>query len=170
MEPVQRKAKKRIIQVAGNPQYAPKISVNKEVMHPTTGLADWGQFPEIITSGKTFPDGPIRLRYGEHKGPESGFGLAHIWEARKFKSDVLHTPMLAIHMVANLIMAILKPGTEIFYEHVTARRYDRATVFKNAAGTVILEERVDSNGNAFYSIVTAIPNANARGTLIGVLP
>ena len=169
MEPVQRKTKKRIIQVAGNPLYAPKTSPNKEVTNPKNNSVDWGYFPEIVTSGKTFPAGPIRLRYGEHRGPESGFGLKHIWEARKFKSDLLPTPDAAIHQIANLIMSIIQPGAEILYEGVSTKRHDRATIFKNAAGTVILEERVDMNGNAFYSIVTAIPKARAKGILIGKL-
>lgn len=118
--------------------------------------------------GASIPAGPIRLRYGEHKGPQSGFGLAHIWEARNFRSEVLSTPVSAIAHVANLIDGVLQPGAEIFHEGA-AGRYDRATVFKSANGTVIVEERVDGWGKAFYSIVTAIPNKKARGVKIGTL-
>lgn len=167
MQEIQRK-KKRFVQVAGNPEYAPRISPNKEIEHPRTGCVDWGQFPELQCSGRVFPAGPIRLRYGEHKGHQSGFGLAHIWEARNFKSEVLATPMSAIAHVANLIDSVLQPGAEIFHEGVTGK-YERATVFKSANGTVIVEERVDGRGKAFYSIVTAIPNKKVRGVKIGAL-
>lgn len=169
MPVMQRKPKKIVIQVAGNPQYAPKISRNQEIKNPRTDGLDWGQFPEITTAGKHFPAGPIRLRYGEHKGPERGFGLEHIWEARKYKSAVVNTPMLAINLVANLLESILQSGAEIYYEGAMARSTDRAMVFKSKEGTVIVEERVDGSGKTFYSIVTAIPNTTAKGTLIGNL-
>jgi hypothetical protein len=167
---IHRKPKKRLVQVAGNPAYAIKQSPNKEITNPVTGTLDWGHFPEIVTKGKTFPAGPIRLRYGEHKGPEKGFGLAHIWEARKYRDDVLNTPEAAIEVVAQLILAIIIPGAAIYYEGRLAGSSDRATVFKSQAGTVIVEERIDGYGAVFYSIITAIPKNSAKGTLIGRLP
>jgi hypothetical protein len=166
---VSRKPKKKLIQVAGNPQFAPAISRNKEIPNPTTNSVDWAHMPALTTSGITFPAGPIRLRYGEHLGHERGFGLTHIWEARKYKSPAMPTPMDALVEIEKFIMSILQVGTEIFYEGNRATTYDRAMVFKTKVGTVIVEERVDGNGNAWYSIVTAIPRTSAKGILIGNL-
>jgi hypothetical protein len=169
MPEVQRKSKKRVIQVAGNPDYAQRISPNKQIANPVTGGFDWGQFPELKSGGKTFAAGPIRLRQGEHRGPERGFGLVHIWEARKFKSELLNTPESAIHVIANLVLSILQPGAEIYYEGDIARAGDRVTVFKHRNGIVIVEEREDGKGKPVYSIVTAIPANNVKGKLIGNL-
>lgn len=166
---VSRKPKKKLIQVAGNPQFAPTISRNKDIPNPSTKLLDWAHMPGLTTSGKTFPAGPIRLRYGEHTGPERGFGLTHIWEARKYRSAAMPTPMHALPAIEQFIMSILQAGTEIFYEGNRATSSDRAMVFKSSAGAVIVEERVDGNGNAWYSIVTAIPRTSAKGFKIGNL-
>ena len=171
MNEVKRKPKKEVIQVAGNPKYQPivKVSPKKEIPNPRTGELDWAHVPELKTASKTFPAGPIRLRYGEHWGPERGYGLTHIWEARKFKSAVLASPMDAIHVVDNLIMSILQSGAEIYHDATQARSVDRPVVFWTNSGTVVVEERVDGTGKAFYSIVTAIPKKNPKGTLIGNL-
>ncbi|MFZ6778034.1 hypothetical protein ACO0LD_14480 [Undibacterium sp. Ji83W] len=166
---VKRKKRKEVIQVAGNPLYAPKISPKSEIINPRTNTLDWGQFPEIITAQKTFPAGPLRLRYGEHVGPQKGYGLAHIWEARNFFHNKFNTPTLATDAIADFLFKILEPGAEIYYEGNLATSTDKATVFKSSAGTVVVEERKDGVGNTFYSIVTAIPNNNARGTKIGTL-
>lgn len=166
---VSRKPKKKLVQVAGNPQFASLIHRNQQILNPSTNLLDWAQMPELTTSGKFFPAGPIRLRYGEHTGPERGFGLTHIWEARKYKSASMPTPMDALIVIEQFIMSILQVGTEIFYEAERATSSDRATVFKSSAGAVIVEERVDGNGKAWYSIVTAIPRTSVRGFKIGNL-
>jgi hypothetical protein len=166
---VSRKPKKQVIQVAGNPQYASRISPNKEILNPRTNSLDWAQMPGLTTSGKFFPAGPIRLRYGEHKGPERGFGLAHIWEARKYKSATMPTPMHAVFVIETFITSILQIGSEIFYEGNLATSSDRAMVFKSTAGAVIVEERVDGFGKTWYSIITAIPRTSAKGVKIGTL-
>jgi hypothetical protein len=163
MQVVQRKPKKRFVQVEGNPAYAPKISQNKELVSPVTGTADWGQFPAV----GSFPAGPIRLKYGVHLGPERGFGLEHIFEARKLRTDAEPTPMAAINTAATLIHGILTSGAEIFYEGNLSKRLERAAVFKSKAGTVIVEQRADGDGNAVYYIITAIPNNRVRGVKIG---
>ena len=166
---VSRKPKKTVIQVAGNPQFAARISPNKQILNPRTNLLDWAQMPALTTSGKVFPAGPIRLRYGEHKGPERGFGLAHIWEARKYKSATLATPMAALNDIERFITSILQAGAEIFYEGNLATVSDRAMVFTSSAGAVIVEERVDGLGKVWYSIITAIPRTSGRGFKIGNL-
>lgn len=164
-----RKPKKQLIQVAGNPQYTPRISPNREIPNPRTNSLDWAHMPALTTSGKTFPAGPIRLRYGEHKGPERGFGLAHIWEARKYKSAAMATPMAALPVIEAFITSILQVGADIFYEGNLATSSDRAMVFTSSAGAVIVEERVDGYGKAWYSIITAIPRTSAKGFKIGNL-
>lgn len=176
---VKRKKQKQFIKIAGNPKYdksktgTPVVGVVRprpaqEIVNPLTGTVDWGQFPETDVKTRVFPAGPIRLRYGEHKGPNNGYGLAHIWEAH-FKSDEHGTPMLGLVAVANFMAGILMPGAQIFYEFGNGRAGAKNTIFKSKKGIVIVEERQDGQGNTFYSIVTAFPGRNAHGQLVGTI-
>jgi hypothetical protein len=184
MEHPQRKKPKKVIQVAGNPKYAaiarPAVADSAvagtvtprpthEVTNPKTQTVEWGCFPELKLTGRTFPAGSIRLRHGEHKGPNNGYGLAHIWEAH-FKSDELSTPIQALPKIADFIAEILQQGSQIFYEWGNGRAGNKTTVFKGKKGVVILEERQDAHNNTFYSIVTAYPGQKVYGNLVGTLP
>lgn len=180
---VKRKPKKRHIDVANDPKFAAsgkrssaggavagkvKPGKNKEIANPKTGELEWGHFPGVDVKTRIFPAGPIRLRYGEHRGPNNGFGLEHIWEAH-FKNDELDNPIAALDAVADFLLSVIQPGSKIFYEFGNGKAGDKTTVFRSSKGIVIVEERLDSNNCTFYSIVTAFPGRNAYGQLVGTM-
>jgi hypothetical protein len=166
---VKRKPKKRVVHVnQAQPAAAIKISKNKAIANPRTGTFDWGQFPETDVDGYVFEAGPIRLRYGEHRGPNNGYGLAHIFEAH-FKTEEADTPFAAMGAIADFLFSIICEGAQIFYEYGVGRAGEKTTVFMSSKGTVIVERRLDGNNNVFYSIVTAFPSRRVHGELVGVL-
>ena len=66
--------------------------------------------------------------------------------------------------LAALVASIIQPGTQIYYEHG-----DRAAIFCNANGEVIVEER-GAPGDPFYSVVTAIRHpVQPKGSRVGAL-
>lgn len=152
------------MQIASNPQYAKTPSPSTSINNPVSGQPSFGVFPAINTPQVSFVGGPIYLRYGKHWGPKSGYGLEHIWKARfpKVASQALVTPL-----VCGLITQILVGGATIHYEYNLGSADRRATVFRNANGVVIVEERTDGRNQKFYSIVTAIKTSNPHGAIIG---
>lgn len=183
MQPVQKKPKSEAVNGANDLKYAKvgkaapdagtvianvRPRPSQEITNPKTETVDWGFFPGVDVKTRVFPAGPIRLRYGEHKGPKRGYGLAHIWEAH-FKSDELNTPMQALPVIADFVSEILRAGAQIIYEYGNGRAGDKSTVFKSRKGVVIIEERQDAQNNTFYSIVTAFPGTKVHGKLVGTL-
>ena len=53
-------------------------SPNSHIAHPA-GLPCFGSLPEFVSRGDVIPAGDIFLRVGNHRGPNSGFGVRHIW-------------------------------------------------------------------------------------------
>jgi hypothetical protein len=155
---------KVVIQVAGNPQYALRPQPSIVINNPTTGAPSFGQFPAIQTVSITFSGGPIYLRYGRHYETGRGYGFEHIWKAR-FPQEANRTK--AEVLVTQMILNILVSGATIHYEFGLGSQERRSTVFKSHAGVVIVEERLDGKNNVFYSIVTAIDTANAKGSVVG---
>lgn len=151
-------AKKKYIQVAGNPKYSQPINKNKQLINPDTGTSEFGRFPEIPEY--QFPAGPIYLRYGIHNGPNSGFGFKHIWD--EHFSHIQNSEDVQSEIVS-LITSITKNG-HIYYE-----QGQRNIVFQLHKGILILELREDGNGNSFYSIITCYTQGHPHGTLIGKL-
>lgn len=140
---------------------------NDLIINPATGLAKFGDFPEIKERNGTvlFSGGEIYLRYGNHTEAHRGFGFAHIWQARF--PDCL-TFEEAKPKVLDLVCGILANRATIHYEYNSMREIGRRpTIFKNSKGSVVVEERQDGHNNLFYSIVTAYQGQNARGRLVG---
>lgn len=158
--------RKQKIQVASPPGYGKKPSKATSINNPLSGTAIFGTFPAISTQGVEFEEGPIYLRYGEHFGPKRGWGLEHIWQAHF--ADAL-TAADATPMVTGLLNAILVPGATIHYEYNLGSASERSTVFRSAAGVVIVERKFDGQNRVFYSIVTAFRTPRAHGAIIGKL-
>lgn len=163
---VKRKKKKVVIQVAGNPQYAKKTPQSQLILNPATGLPGFGSFPAINTQRVIFSGGPIYLRYGVHSGPSRGWGFEHIWQARFPNCPDQQS---AIPEVTGLINRILIPGATIHYEFGLGSGERRSSIFKNSAGIVIVEERMDGQNKIFYGIVTAFCAHNVNGPVIGAI-
>jgi hypothetical protein len=159
--------KKRIIQVAGNPQYARKPRPSEPIINPATGLPQFGFFPSINSRGVIFVGGPILLRYGEHYSIGRGWGFEHIWQARFPECQDQHS---ATQKVIALICSIITSGAKIHYEYVGhGSGSNRSSVFKSKAGVVIVEERQDGQNSTFYSIVTAFFAQKVYGPVIGAI-
>ena len=159
-------AKKQIIQIVGNPMYARRPPKGQSINNPATGLPSFGTFPAIALPERPFDGGQIYLRYGEHRGPNRGWGLEHIWKAR-FPKEL--TSADAEPLVTDMLTKILAAGAEIHYAFELGNAGNRVAVIKRPHGTVIVEERHDGRGVAFYSIVTAIESTKTNGSKIGAI-
>lgn len=161
-EPVVTRKKKRVVQVAGNPEFAPpRPKPNKRVVNPLTGTEIFGWFPELTHPARPFPAGPIYLRHGEHLGRHHGFGLQHIWQEHFAAHDSAET---ALPHIAAFIGSVVCAGATIHYE-----TGDRTTILQSAAGVVILQAMQDSANCDIYSVVTAFPARKANGPIIGAI-
>jgi hypothetical protein len=113
--------KKTYIKVVGNPRFSAPKKPNRPVINPLTGTPRFGSFPALKARGKEFASGPIYLREGQHRGPNSGFGLRHIWQEH-FADEI--DPKRAESKVVAFVAGILRHGSEIYYEGgVDARRH-----------------------------------------------
>lgn len=139
---------------------------NKTILNPNTGTTVFGVVPEVLNSRYHFPEGDIFLRYGEHRGPNRGWGLRHLW--------VEHEKQLGLmgyeseEDSARYVADILQPGAKIYCEFASLRN-EKMAVLQSTLGTVIIEHRYDENNKTFYSVVTAFGSKRPHGQLIGNL-
>lgn len=152
--------------MAGKPITGNRLHKNATILNPLTGLPLFGLFPSIAQKEVLFEGGPIYLRYGQHVGYSRGWGFEHIWKARYPNICVFDEAMPA---VTGLVTKILVQGASIHYEYGIGRAENRSTVFHSREGVVIVEERLDGQNKAFYSIVTAYPGKKANGPKIGAI-
>lgn len=141
---------------------APPQGFNSDtrIAHPTHGGESFGRVPEIqVRKGPLFPAGDIILTYGQHQGPNKGFGFQHIW-TEHFKAETDHNN--AMSAVVAFVAKICAPRTPIYYEHGK-----RVAVFRGSAGQVLVEVR--GGTTPFYSVVTAFKPRNPIGEKIGAL-
>lgn len=153
-------------EVAGKPINGNRLPRNAPIVNPVTGLPIFGVFPSIDQKEVKFEGGPIYLRYGQHFGYNRGWGFEHIWQAR-YPGICLFDE--AMPVVTGLVTKILVGGASIHYEYGLGSSDRRSTVFRSSAGVVIVEERVDGQNKAFYSIVTAYPSKKVNGPKIGAI-
>jgi hypothetical protein len=131
-----------------------------------TIISEVGYFPELNKKHRLdFPAGRIVLKQGEHRGPNRGFGVAHI--LAEHKSDLTkYTLDHSTDGVISYVKLILRSGAKIYSEFASVRGFHRPTVIRSLVGTVILE-RQEIDGEIFYSVVTAFGSKSAKGTQIG---
>ncbi len=157
---------KKHIQVAGNPEYKTSRRPNQPITNPANGTSDFGEFPGFRLRHIEFPPGPIQLKHGQHFGPHSGYGVEHICAEHFSRVSDKHE---AITRAVALVAEILQTGATIHYEGGVGKYEKRSIVCRRAHGIVILELQQDSRNCAAYSVVTAIPKANPRGTKVGTI-
>jgi hypothetical protein len=136
------------------------------INNPITGTPVFGMFPELSVSGVEFAAGPIYLRFGAHFGANRGWGFEHIWQGHFASCLTFHD---AEPKVTGLLNSIVVPGATIHYEYGLGKAEKRSTVFRSAAGVVVVERMTDGGNQVFYSVVTAFPARMARGYVIGRL-
>lgn len=144
-----------------------RLSPATRIINPITGCDSFGVFPEITRPDVCFSGGPIYLRYGRHHGPQRGWGLEHIWQARfPLCEDISEAKKL----VTQLVNGILVSGASIHYEFVgMGSAAQRSSVFRSHTGVVVVEERQDGQNAVFYNIVTAIATPKVNGPKIGAI-
>jgi len=148
------------------PQFGASPKKNQFLVNPATNTDDFSMFPGAKDSqtGRIFPKAPIRLRFGEHRGKNRGYGFVHSWQAHWPN----HQEADAREELFAFLALVFMRGSSILYEGGNGSAEARVTVVRSAAGTVVLEERGDCIDDLFYSIITAIPGKkNQQGTRIG---
>jgi hypothetical protein len=139
---------------------------NTLIENPKTNTNVYGLIPYInFRKNDEFSAGEIVLRYGEHRGPNKGFGVAHIWA--EHASDLKKIGYHNIKDVAKFISDAITPRSPIYCEFNNMKGNNRIAVLKTSVGIVYLELKKDGHNKEFYSVVTAFPKGKARGTQIG---
>lgn len=137
------------------------LKPNALVAHPS-GSESFGTVPDMPKF--SLPGGEIYLRVGEHFGPNSGYGVMHVWEAHR--ADLAKHDCLSVDSVAGLIARMIVPGAQIYCEFKELTGGHRVAVLKNALGSLILQPRNERRGFGYY-VVTWYPQRRAHGTLVG---
>jgi hypothetical protein len=132
---------------------------DRRINHPTNGTPHFCAFPELKGVGRAFAAGLVYLKEGRHKGPNNGFGVLHIWAEHFASESDLKT---AESKITEYVATILISGSSI---HYSAEQEDRALIWGNSKGLVMLEERTGTEG-MHYSVVTAF-RGRLKGALIG---
>jgi len=137
---------------------------NQRIENPLNeGQYSFGTFPEIHWSNKIlFEAGEIYLLFGQHHGPNSGYGLAHIWA--EHEGNLRNKGYYHQLEIANYVASILVNGAKIYTEFGSK---PAAQVIKSSLGMVVLAMWEQGN-EQFYSVITAFPG-EARGTQVGKL-
>lgn len=104
------------------------------------------------------------LKFGVHRGPRNGFGIAHIWEAHKGDLDKLGYAQQ--QDIARYVANIIRVGALIYCEF-SSMRNPRLAVLKSSVGLLIVEHRPLREMPLAYSVITAYPRRQAHGTLVG---
>lgn len=136
---------------------------NTKLVNPQTGDFFFGYIPDMPKHD--IREGGIILRYGEHKGANKGFGVAHIWA--EHKTELSRMGFDTEEKVPDFINKIIVPETPIYCEFNDLRGNHRLAVLRTIYGLVILEPRWDQDNNRIYSVVTAYTKKSAHGVQIG---
>jgi hypothetical protein len=139
---------------------------NLLLTNPTSGTYSFGYIEEAKVSGIVIPGGTIYLKTGEHRGPNRGYGAAHIWA--EHSKEMASAGFTSFEEVPHFVASIVQPGSRLYFEVSQMRGDTRVSVVRSANGTAILQHK-GTLGNPSYSIVTAYLKARAHGTLIGTV-
>jgi hypothetical protein len=139
---------------------------NLLLQNPTTGLSSFGYIEEVRVSGILIPGGCIYLKQGEHRGPNHGFGAAHIWA--EHAKEMLSVGFASMELVPAFVATIVQPGARVYFEGSQLRGGKRVSVVRTSNGMAVLEHK-GTWGNPSYSIVTAYLKAKTHGTLVGTV-
>ncbi len=136
---------------------------NQFLTNPQTGGISFGYVPEMKTRGTIIPAGEIRLVHGKHRGPNKGFGAAHIWA--EHKSEMQQRGFGADTNVPDYVATIVRQGTPLYFDGGQMRGFRLMSV-RSSTGTAILQFR-DRREGPIWSIVTAFSGVKTHGTRVG---
>lgn len=129
-------------------------SPNSHIAHPA-GLPCFGSLPEFVSRGDVIPAGDIFLRVGNHRGPNSGFGVRHIWA--EHEKELVRLGYHTVNDVARFVCDVIQPGAGVYCEFNHPGGKHRPKVLRSALGIVILEPKEAdwAQSGWIYSVVTA---------------
>lgn len=137
------------------------VKPNTLIPHPGGGYS-FGTIPSDLPHN--LPGGDIYLKYGMHRGPQNGYGVAHIWAAHG--PDLEKLGYASFSDVAVYVSQIVRPGTPIYREFASMRA-TRLAILRSALGLLIAEYRPLPQAPLRYSVITAYPRRQAHGKLVG---
>ena len=138
---------------------------NTFIINPKNSSFVYGRIPNMKSGRDYFEAGDIKLRFGEHRRANRGFGVVHIWA--EHSNELIRLGYKTIEDVPNYISDIIVVGAQIYCEFNDIRSNHRLAVLKTAKGIVYLERKSNGNNDIFYSVVTAFRKNKAHGTRIG---
>ncbi len=112
-------------------------------------------------------EAPIHLVEGKHIGPNSGFGVEHIWA--EHSKEIISAGYAGLHLVPAYVQRILAAPAAIYFEDRQVAR-PRVNTVRIVTGTVILEyvrTVIDGVERPHWSVVTAYSNTRTVGVLVG---
>lgn len=139
----------------------------KQLFEHPSGELSFGKVPYIRSrDGEVLQAGDILLRYGEHWGPNHGYGIQHILQEHR-RVTLTHTS--AILAVVNFVASIVRTGADVHCEYADIRGRHRPIVVHRPEGQVVLGPGNDSQLGFHYSVITAFPSTKAKGPRVGAL-
>lgn len=142
------------------------------VLNPTDNTDIFGIIPALTLNSKlkgiiTTVRCPIHLLEGRHHGPNSGFGVSHIWA--EHKNEIIGSGFSSITDVPSYVQKILTTPSLIYFEDRKINR-PRVNAVRIVTGTVILEyvrTKINNVETPHWSVVTAYSNPRTVGVLVG---
>ncbi len=143
-----------------------------KVISPLSNSDVFGIVPALNLNSQhkgiiTTVDAPIHLVEGKHIGPNSGFGVAHIWA--EHMKEIIQSGFSARSDVPAYVQSILTaPGLIYFEDRKSARL--RVNTVRIVTGTVILEyvrTVINKVETPHWSVITAYSNPRTAGVVVG---
>lgn len=142
------------------------------VLNPIDNTDIFGAVPPLTLTSKTkgvilTQAAPIHLLEGKHRGPNAGFGVAHIWA--EHRKEIVQDGFANIGLVPAYVQGILTAPGLIYFEDRILRR-SRVNTVRIVTGTVILEyirTVVDKVETPHWNVITAYSNTRTAGVLVG---
>ncbi|KAB6716663.1 hypothetical protein [Roseobacter sp. TSBP12] len=142
------------------------------VLNPIDNTDIFGVVPALTLTSKhkgviTTREAPIYLVEGKHIGPNSGFGVAHIWA--EHQQEIIQAGFTNQSLVSAYVQKILTAPGVIYFEDRNLKK-PRVNTVRIVTGTVILEyvrTIIDKVETPHWSVVTAYSNTRTVGVLVG---
>lgn len=142
------------------------------VINPISNTDVFGIIPALTLNSQhdgiiNTTQAPIHLVAGKHIGPNSGFGVAHIWA--EHKKEIIQAGFTNQNDVPLYVQRILTSPGFIYFEDRKLKRV-RVNAVRIVTGTVILEyvrTVVDKVEMPHWTIITAYSNPRNAGVVVG---
>lgn len=144
----------------------------KRVISPLSNTDVFGIIPSLSLNSQhkgiiTTVSAPIHLVEGKHIGPNSGFGVAHIWA--EHEKEIIQSGFSNQSDVPAYVQNILTTPGLIYFEDRKSTRL-RVNTVRIVTGTVILEyvrTVINKVETPHWSVVTAYSNTRTAGVVVG---